>query len=425
MLTECSTLAELETNTTDWKNYFVRDDEIIFSSAVPEDIIINQGININFEVGTDVSITDYEESELSFNNRNLQPGQGGKALNSSNTSIIGFQYKYLPQFPDISTSFQSLGNGTNGTGVSNDKLYNELKKAYEALENYEVDVIVPMGANIDSTKIGYNPITGAKETVNAQFHIQLGDFLEKVSMNVNETFGVVGVESPADTSQKTIANWVDRLTIRDLSDPLRGANIVPLFDNYRVDVVAFEPYFSNVGGISYFSNGAAAYAGMYTSLAPHISPTNKAIRNIFRTRFDLSTSQLTRLMNERYITMRKRPGRNPVITDAMTLAAHGSDYVRKSTARIVFNTMDIVREVCDPYIGQPNTVEHRNAMGQSITRGLQAMVDQGALRAYNFNVISTDDMQVLGDIDIELILVPVFEIRRIRAIVKLRKSLPA
>jgi len=423
-LTEAATLAELETNTTDWTTYFVRGDEVLFSSAVPTNIIINQGINTNFEIGTDVSISDSEDGEISFNNRSLQPGQGGNVLDATNKSIIGLQYTYLPQFPDLSTSFQSLNNGTDGTNISNEKLYTELAEGYYNIKNYEVDIVVPMGAKVDSTKTGYNSITGLRENVNAQFHVQLGDFLEEVSMNVNETIGFIGVESPRDTSQRTINNWVERLTKRDLSDPLRGANIVPLFDNYRVNICAFEPYFTNVGGISYYSNGAAAYAGMVSSYPSHIAPTNKPIRNIFKSRFVLSHAQLSKLMNERYVTMKNRPGRNPVILDAMTLAAPGSDYTRLSTVRIVFNTMDIVREVCDPYIGQPNTLEHRNAMDQSITRGLQAMIDEGALRAYNFNIISTPDMQVLGDVDIELVLVPVFEIRKIRATVKLRKSLP-
>lgn len=423
-LTEATTLAELETNVTDWTTYFVVGDEIKFSNAVPTDIIINQGVNIEFEPGTDVSITDSEDGEISFNNRSLQPGPGGRVLDATNKSIIGLQYLYLPQFPDISTSFASLNHGTDGTEVSNAKLYKELAIGYENLKNYEVDIIVPMGAYLDSVKVGNNSITGLRESVNSQFHIQLGDFLEAVSTNVNETIGIIGVESPTDVSVSTINNWVDKLTIRNLSDPLRGANIIPLFDNYRVNVVAFEPYFTNVGGISYFANGAAAYAGMISSFPPHVAPTNKPIKNVFRTRFNLSDAQLTRLMNERYVTMKKRPGRNPVITDSMTLAAHGSDYVRLSTVRIVFAVMDLIREICDPFIGQPNTLEHRNAMDQSISRGLQALSDEGALRAYNFNLISTSNMQVLGDIDIEIILVPVFEIRRIRAIIKLRKSLP-
>lgn len=423
-LTEAETLAELESNTTDWKTYFVRGDEILFSSTVPTNIIINQGVKIDFEPGTDVTISDSEDGELSFNNKNLQPGQAGKALNSTNSSVIGLQYTYLPQFPNITTNYRSLNAGTDGTNLSNDKLYTQLAESYTNLENYSVDVIVPMGANIDSTKIGYNAITGAKETVNAQFHIQLGDFLETVSMNVNETMGVIGVESMVDVSQKSINDWVNKLTVVDLSDPLRGANVTPLFDNYRIDCVAFEPYFSNTGGIAYYANGQAAYAGMYTSLPSHVAPTNKPIRNIFRTRFTLSNAQLSKMMNKRYLTMTKKPGRNPVITDAMTLAANGSDFVRKSTVRITFKAMDVVREVCDPYIGQPNSLAHRNAMDQSITRGLQAMIDEGALRAYDFSIISTPDMQVLGDVDINLILVPVFEIRKINVTVKLRKSLP-
>ena len=63
-------------------------------------------------------------------------------------------------------------------------------------------------------------------------------------------------------------------------------------------------------------------------------------------------------------------------------------------------------------------------MEASITKALQGMVQMGALRKYNFTVSSSPNQQALGIVDIELILVPVFEIRQIRTTVKIRKDLP-
>ena len=164
---------------------------------------------------------------------------------------------------------------------------------------------------------------------------------------------------------------------------------------------------------------------MISSLAPHNAPTNKSIPNSLRTRYDLSNAQLEALSAMRFVTMRKKRGRNPVICDAMTAAPAGSDFARLTTSRITFAAMDVVRRVCDPFIGQPNSQGKRNAMESSITKGLQGLVDIGALRKYAFTVTSSAQQQVLGIIEIDLILVPIFEIRKIRTTVKLRTEIPS
>jgi hypothetical protein len=200
---------------------------------------------------------------------------------------------------------------------------------------------------------------------------------------------------------------------------------MPLLDNYNTSVCTFEPVFDNLGGLPYTANGQAAYAGMVSSLDAHQSPTNKSIPNALRMRYDLSNAQLEALQTMRMVAMRKKPGRNPVVCDAMTAAAPGSDFVRLTTVRITFEAMDVVRKVCDPFIGQPNTQAKRNAMEAAITKGLSALVDLGALRKYAFTVSSSVTQQVLGIVDIELVLVPVFEIRTVRAVVKLRTEIPS
>jgi hypothetical protein len=84
-----------------------------------------------------------------------------------------------------------------------------------------------------------------------------------------------------------------------------------------------------------------------------------------------------------------------------------------------------VRAVCDPFIGQPNTASKLNAMEAAITKGLNGMVDAGALKKFAFTISSSPTQRVLGVVDVELILVPIFEIRRIRTTVKLRTEIPA
>ena len=105
-----------------------------------------------------------------------------------------------------------------------------------------------------------------------------------------------------------------------------------------------------------------------------------------------------------------------------TAAATGSDFAKLSTVRIVKQALAVVRAVCDPFIGTANNPAAQLAMRTAITAGLKAMVEIGALRGYDFQVVSTPAMQVAGLVDVELVLVPAFEIRRIRAIVRLRAT---
>lgn len=422
-INEVNSLPNLAANTTDWTSYFFRGRELIFSDTVPTDIIVNHGVKVDYEPGADVIVSDSHDGEVKFVG-SVQPGPSGGAIHASLNSIIGFKYSHLPQFPAISTTALSLDAGTDGTKMNNDKLYDEYTTAYETLENYNVQIVVPMGANIDSSKAGYNTITGLPETVNSQFQVQLDAYLDAVSTNVNETIGMMGVEPATTSSIADVNTWVKRLTVQDLSDPNRAANIMPLLGSRYINVVAFEPVFDNLGGLPYTANGQAAYAGMVSSLMPHHSPTNKSMPNARRTRFDLSNTQLAALSGMRLVSMRKKPNRNPVITEAITAAPTGSDFKNLSTVRITFSAMDVVREVCDPFIGQPNTQAKRNAMEAAITKGLQGMVEVGALRKFAFTIASSPSQQVLGLIDIDLVLVPVFEIKKIRTTVRLRTEIP-
>ena len=422
-LNEAQTLPNLQAVTSDWTTYFTRGQQLLFSEISPFDVIVNYGTKIDYEVNSDVVIKDPTNGVVQIVS-SIQPGPGGKPLDPSKSSVIGFSYNYLPQFPAITTAVQSLEGGTDGTIMNNSKLYTEFNTAYATLANYECNIVVPMGAFLDATMNSYNAITGLPQIVNAQFQNQFASFLQTVSVNTKETIGVMGTVPTPDSSLIGVNTFISRLTVPNFSDPTRAANIMPLLNCYQIQVCSFEPVFDNLGGLPYTANGQAAYAGMISSLDANESPTNKSIPNALRMRYDLSNAQLTALQGMRFVAMRKKPGRNPVVCDAMTAAAPGSDFVRLTTVRITYSAMDVVRTVCDPFIGQPNTSAKRNAMEAAITKGLSALVNLGALRKYSFTVSSSVTQQVLGIIDIELILVPVFEIRTVRAVVKLRTDIP-
>ena len=422
-LTEAKTLAELE-NSDSWKTFFTEGQKLILGAAPKNDLYLNYGVKIDYEEGTNFEVLNANTGHVRFTDPSGQPGPAASGLVSDTKSIIGFDYEYMPEWPNITSTFDTMAGGRNGDNPTNAVLHSELAIAYEKLQDYEVDIIVPMGAHLDATMEGYNSITGLLEEKNCGFHTQLAAFLEGLPDGTGETMGIIGVEPAKSASLSDVKEWVDRLTITDPGDELRGANFMSVFSSKLISVVAFEPIFQNPHQqLIYTANGAAAYAGLVSALEPHVSPTNKSIGGVGGLRYSLSSSQLERLLNSRYVTMRQRPGRIMVVTDAITAAAPGSDYVFLSTWRIVAAAMKLVRTVCNPFIGMPNTLENRNAIDTAVSAGLQSMVDGGALTAFDFTVSSTPAERTLGNVNIEMILVPVFEMRRIRVTVKLKPSL--
>jgi hypothetical protein len=64
-----------------------------------------------------------------------------------------------------------------------------------------------------------------------------------------------------------------------------------------------------------------------------------------------------------------------------------------------------------------------NALDSEIDQLLISMKGIGALNAYSFSISSTPDQRVLGELDINLTLVPAFEITSINLVVSLSKEI--
>ena len=421
-LTEKENLNALDTTATTVTQYFVRGQEIIFNRTPSFDMYVNYGTRTEYSVGGDVDLTDAHNGIFTFNNPELLPGAGGGPLSASNVSYIRFRYTYLPTWPNITTSARALTGGTNGNILNGRQRKEELVKAYDKLRNYGADIWVPMSAYIDELTERFNPITGLKETIPVDYTGDLVDFLEDLSINNIQPHAILGVKPMDEVTQANKDLWVKRLTIRDIKDPNRGANIMSLIQSKFMSVVAFEPVFLNVGrGRSYVANGQAAYAGVIASLPYDISPTNKTISGIQGLRYTLSTTQYESLNSMRYVTMKTRPGKNPVIIEDVTAAPAGSDFVNWSTFSITAEAANRVYNIAESFIGKPNSVEVRTSLEQMISNVLLSM---SGLRGFDFSMTSTPTQQVLGIIEIDLILVPVFTIKKIRTTVKLRKNLP-
>jgi len=177
---------------------------------------------------------------------------------------------------------------------------------------------------------------------------------------------------------------------------------------------------------THITDGSAAFGGLVTSLVPHSAPTNKAITNVSPQK-TLSASQANRLTGRRITTFQNRA--NGFVVSKAVTGGHNvskyirTDYVQLSTVRIVDAVVEIIRSIGDRFIGEPNTAPARNAMSAEIDKALRQMKQARALNAYRFFITASPDQQVLGQAQIDLTLVPAFELTNITVNVSLAKDL--
>jgi len=422
-LTEVESLPQLESvsDSTVLTSYFIRGQEIVFNTPLPFPINVNYGTLIKYEIDTNVILSDAAKGQIKFTDPNYLPGPGGAAFDGTD-SFVRFKYTYLPNFPAITSAVKSLTGGTNGSTLTVKQREDELSKAYNYLRDFEANIWCPMGAYIDAKAEQYNSSTGLKETVSNNFYNTINEFMEEQSINSIQPHAVLGVTQVDDeySIEKRDLKVVD-LTEIDFDDALKSANAMAYVQSKFVSVVAFEPVFMSLGrGKPYFSNGQAAYAGLLAALPYNLSPCNKPIPGVVAVRYDLSIRQHEMMNAMRYVTMRVKNGK-PVIVNDVTGAPYGSDFTSWSVYSITAEAADRVKAVAERYIGRDNSIAVRNAMDQEISNALTSM---SGIQASNFIITSTMEQQILGVVEIDIILVPIYTMKKIRTSVKLRKNLP-
>lgn len=291
--------------------------------------------------------------------------------------------------------------------------------AYQLLENYSVDNIAVYGVYADDELAGRYD----------NFAYQLALACAVISHRGTATHGIIATSSPEETGLKAVAEHYDHLMAQDLAFFMKdtaGNNILDSDGNAidlgrYISIVAGPDVVLNSGRFGVYANNTpTVYGGLVSSLAVQSAPTNKTVPGVYGTRFNFSNAQLNGLTGKGYVTYRsKGNGDTVVVVDAMTAAQPGSDYKRLVTYRVVKEAVNEVRDVADPYIGEPNETAQQNAMSAAIAKRLDAMVEAGAIVDYDFQIVATAEMQLLGQAQIELTIVPPMELRQITVVVSL------
>jgi len=353
----------------------------------------------------------------------------------------------------------------SGALVGNNDRYGYLGAAYEVAINHSADIVVPVGAELDDS-ITANFHGGEGSAWN--FGYQLANFCyQKTKLN-DTCIGVIGVAgatvSPSGTPTLTeIETWVSNLedyasnlapydgttetttgtpgnyrfvatTSEEMPANYAAGDVTDAKGN-KVDIGAYisvvaanvrasnDVAYNLYPALGYYNaNGAASYAGLVASLPAKSAPTNKVVGGVSLSQ-GISDYQADRLAGKRYVTFLSKP-RGTVVASAMTGAYnisqyYRSDFVRLTTMRIVQDAINFVRSVADPFIGEPNNAPQRNAMAVAIENALKSMQENGALRRFNFNVYASPTDQILGRANVELVLVPAFELQQVSVLVAL------
>ena len=315
-------------------------------------------------------------------------------------------------------------NGADGTNISKESLYTQLLEAYDLLENYNVDYIVPLGVFADD-----NLIDSSKNFAN-----QLALACAAISNRTSSTLGVIATTSPTRSGLLDVRNHVNHLMSMDNSyvmrDPL--GNIIRdeegnPFDLGRYIYVLGGPdrlfFNSRIG--RYSANSPSAFAATLTTLSPMESALNRTVNADQGLRYTFSNPQRNSLVGHNFVVYKtKGEGtqyRSTSVEDEITAAPKGSDYHSGSVIRQVTYAVNRIRIAVEPFLGQAPNRANQNSLTTMIDKVISdELVESGVIMpGSNFRLIATPRQRTLGETDLELVLIPSIVRRRINIKVSL------
>ncbi len=328
----------------------------------------------------------------------------------------------------------------------------------------EADIFPAIGSASATSKINGDAIE-ADDFKEVNFAYQLANFCFVASSNEYNVLGSIGVSLPKSFAPKDVSRWIGKEPVFDSDGEIiqNGTGLlgnklmVGRLDNkagfYATDLgnyqgsggatagvlmdrggraidigrylsvyVAPQQFFNPIDetGYGYHANGFAYYAGFVTTLPSQSAPTNKVARNA-SSPLKLSKAKLNSLAKYGFIAL-KHKNRSYRFSDAPTAARKDSDFRRLSTMRVIEECIDDIRKVATPFIGEPNTKASRDTLEASIRRVLGKKQELGVIQRFEVSVTATVKQRIEGDMTVELIIVPPYEVRKIEIITSLAKE---
>ena len=359
--------------------------------------------------------------------------------NDSNNGI----YKASSAAEDMLTKELKTTNcyfvgGDDGINVSKQELFQALSGirdengyliksgAYQLLEDYQTDWIVPVGVYADEVLDGKNE----------SFAYELALLCAVLSYRNKTTLGAIAMKPNTDTSLAGVQEYVKDVCAFNNLFYMKDENgsVILDSDGNPMDLGKFisvvagpEIKVTDSSAGIYYGNPAIDYVALNSTLLPQSAPTNKTIVGASKLKFSFSNAQLDSITGNRIVTFKSRTDKNKktsiVAIDGVTSANPNSDYTRVTTPKVLRSTVDNIREVCEPFIGEPAVVEQRNAMSAAISKRLSLLKEKGVILDSSFQLLVTAQDQILGSARLELTIVPPQELRKITTVVGLSATI--
>ena len=242
------------------------------------------------------------------------------------------------------------------------------------------------------------------------------------SLKTAPTHGIIGTKILLDTTLTSVANRVKELASLGMESTLVGKksngtdmldrNNMPYPIGRKVSVTCGQYIVNTDDDYSFVSNMAAGYAGMVSCLPLDQSSTCQVI-NVPTPMYELTNYQLGVLTQAGFVTMKKSYSKGWVVTDGITMASADSPYKRLSASRIADGIEEVIRTVCEPFIGKVNNLANQNSLRSAIKSELDKLKGK-IIEDYEFRLLTDKTKNSMGILDIDYAIIPVYEIKQIR-----------
>jgi hypothetical protein len=336
--------------------------DVIANYWVPQDSLRK----ITFIYGNTREV--YIAPSLSYLVQRIQDEQGpSKLVEADQISGDG-----LPAQLDSTETFTGGDNGSVSRA--------DFQDALEDLVNEDVQIVVPVGWKFSQIK---------------------GDILGHVEKTENighERIAVLG----ADTGD------VDKIleNANDVADK-RVVLVAPGLAQQDPDTgqtINVPPYFT-----------AAAVAGKMSSLAPHVSLTNKTLAGIDGITNDYNYGELKTLVQNRVLALEEKRG----IRVVKGITTDDEAFQQITLRRIVDYTKQGTRIGANQYIGKLNNRRVRGNLETTLNGFLADLVIREFLTGYKLTVFADRAMEIRGEVLVTMDLNPTFSIDVIRVVMNL------
>jgi hypothetical protein len=233
---------------------------------------------------------------------------------------------------------------------------------------------------------------------------------------------IVGAKGPANLSKAALNTWVGKAPVKDLQGNIIENGTGLLGHTLAVGTTLYAGgYYATANGFvdgdvlvdsgqfpvdlgKYLSvvpsqvtllttgvpviSGAAAYAGLVSTVAPGDSTTNKVLSSIYLAT-PLRKSQLMALQDAGYVVFEDKPFKGVTVVSGELMTRENSDYDYISTSIAIAETVRELTIVTDPFIGRGIDDVSMSALHTAVTSKMLFLQKLGYFQSSQIRLVQT------------------------------------